>query len=121
MTPEMLQAAFAFFVFNAILVFYTQCIKPATYQKADPFQIPKTGGALQLMEKDDDNNIGLQMSERIKLTDDTYIFRFKFESDMQTFGLPIGNHVIFSADIAPPGKDEKELVQRKYTPISRVT
>lgn len=76
---------------------------------------------MQKMTKDKDNNITLKLAEKIKITHDTYIFRFAFPDPDWTFGLPIGNHVIFSADIATKEHPEKELVQRKYTPTSEIT
>jgi len=50
------------------------------------------------MPKDEDGNITLKLSEKIKISDDTFIFRFGFDKE-KTFGLPIGGHVIFSANI----------------------
>ena len=51
------------------------------------------------MIKDNDNNITLKLGKKIKLTHDTYIFRFALPDPDWSFGLPIGNHVIFSATI----------------------
>ena len=81
---------------------------------SERFLVPEDGGALKQLEKDEDGNINLKLSKKIKITDDTYIFRFAFPED-QTFGLPIGKHVIFSANI------NNDLCCRKYTPISTVT
>ena len=58
--------------------------------------------------------VSLKLAEKIKITHDTYIFRFAFDNLDLTFGLPIGNHVIFKATIN--GVDE----YRKYTPITDV-
>ena len=77
--------------------------------------IPPDGGALQNMAKDEDDNIKLELTKKIKITDDTSIFRFGFENETMVFGLPIGKHVVFSAEI------NGTLVCRKYTPISEVT
>jgi len=73
------------------------------------------------MAKDEDDNISLKLSKKIKVSEDSYIFRFSLGDEFETLGLPIGKHVIFSATI--PTKDEPngELVCRKYTPISEVT
>jgi NAD(P)H-flavin reductase len=49
------------------------------------------------MPEDKDNNITLKLAKKIKLTSDTYIFRFSFPNPDHSFGLPIGNHVVFSA------------------------
>ena len=65
--------------------------------------------------KDENNNISLPLTKKIRVTDDTYIFRFSFEKPQETFGLPIGKHVVFTAEI------DGEECQRKYTPISRLT
>ena len=66
------------------------------------------------MPKDEDDNISLKLTKKIKISDDTYIFRFSFDDESSTLGLPIGNHVVFSAKIGG------ELECRKYTPISMV-
>lgn len=42
------------------------------------FLVPKEGGALQRMKKDNDGNITLKLAKKIKITGDTYIFRFSF-------------------------------------------
>ena len=55
------------------------------------------------------------MIKKIKISDDTFIFRFAFDKESYTLGLPIGKHVVFSATI------KGELFERKYTPISTVT
>lgn len=51
------------------------------------------------MPKDKDGNIKLRLGKKIKITGDTYIFRFSFNDPDHTFGLPIGQHVIFSANM----------------------
>lgn len=73
------------------------------------------------MPKDEDDNIQLKLSKKIKISDDSYIFRFSFDNEMQTFGLPIGKHVVFSADMPTPDEPKGELVERKYTPISMIS
>ena len=87
--------------------------KPASDKKPENFRIAEDCGVLKTMPKDEDDNISLKLSKKIKVSEDTFIFRFSFDED-KTLGLPIGKHVIFSANI----KDE--LVCRKYTPISMV-
>ena len=77
--------------------------------------MPKEGGALQRLKKDQDGFISLILTEKIKITHDTYIFRFGFPDPEMTFGMPIGNHVMFKAKIN--GQDE----YRKYTPITDVS
>jgi len=58
----------------------------------------------------------LKLKTKIKISNDTYIFRFEFPELEMCLGLPVGNHVMFYADI--PG--EEDQVMRKYTPISDV-
>lgn len=65
--------------------------------------------------------MSLKLAKKIKVTDDTYIFRYAFSDPDYFFGLPIGKHVIFSANIKTSAKPEGEIVSRKYTPISEVT
>ena len=89
-------------------------------QKLDSFKVPKEGGVLQKIQKDADGNIALKLAKKIKITSDTYIFRFSFPDPDFTFGLPIGQHVIFSVNIPTKDKPEGELVQRKYTPTSTI-
>ena len=73
------------------------------------------------MQKDKDGNVLLKLAKKIKLTHDTYIFRFSFPNHEWTFGLPIGNHVIFGAEIKTKEHPEGEMVYRKYTPVSEIT
>ena len=72
------------------------------------------------MSKDADGNIKLRLGTKIKLTHDTYIFRFSFSDPDHSFGLPIGQHVIFSANIPTAENPNGELIERKYTPITAV-
>jgi len=72
------------------------------------------------MAKDEDGNISLKLSKKIKVSEDTFIFRFAF-AEGETLGLPIGKHVIFSANIKTKAEPNGELVCRKYTPISMVS
>eukprot|EP00347_Sterkiella_histriomuscorum_P007906 403347109 len=81
----------------------------------------ESSGALQTLPKDENKNISLILSQKIKITSDTYIFRFKFPDESVNFGLPIGNHVIFSAQVKTKEHPEGELIQRKYTPMSTLT
>jgi NAD(P)H-flavin reductase len=77
--------------------------------------VPEEGGALQNDAKDAEGNISLPLIDKKTITDDTFIFRFGFEKKDEVFGLPIGKHVVFTAEI------DGEECQRKYTPISRIT
>lgn len=67
------------------------------------------------MTKHNGKYISLKLIQKIEITHDTLIFRFGFDNPDLTFGLPIGNHVIFKATIN--GVDE----YRKYTPITDVS
>jgi len=81
----------------------------------DKFSIPRKGGALQNQKTDEDGYISLRLSKKIKVSEDTHIYRFSFQNESHTLGLPIGKHVVFCAKI------NGEEVCRKYTPISMVT
>lgn len=83
--------------------------------------VPKKGGALQLEKKDADGNVNFELAKKIKISDDTFIFRFKFQNENMVLGLPIGMHVLFSAIIKTKDFPEGDEIQRKYTPISMVT
>lgn len=80
-------------------------------------------GALQTMPKNDRNCISLKLKQKIKLTHDTFIFRFDIPNNKE-FGLHIGGHVFFKADIESENETTKEIEKketiRKYTPISMV-
>ena len=89
-------------------------------QVLESFLVPKEGGVLQKMRRDADGNIKLKLGKKIKISDDTYIFRYSFSDPDHSFGLPIGGHVIFSANIKTKEHPEGELVERKYTPTSTV-
>jgi NAD(P)H-flavin reductase len=81
--------------------------------------VEANGGALEIMPKDEDGNIDLKLTKKIKITEDTFVYRFSFDEKV-TLGLPIGKHVIFSANIKTKSEPNGELVCRKYTPISFV-
>jgi NAD(P)H-flavin reductase len=89
-------------------------------EKEQSYLVPEEGGVLQKNSKDADGNIKLRLGAKIKITHDTYIFRFSFSDPDYTFGLPIGQHVIFSANIPTTEHPEGELIERKYTPITTV-
>lgn len=72
------------------------------------------------MSKDEDGYIKLKLGKKIKITGDTFIFRFSFKDPDHTFGLPIGKHVFFAATMPTLENQTGELVERKYTPISSV-
>lgn len=56
--------------------------------------------------------IALVLSKRIKITHDTFIFRFALPSESHKLGLPIGQNIQVTANIN--GED----VIRAYTPVS---
>lgn len=70
---------------------------PKDEDPKDKFKVPEKGGVLQNMAKDKDDNISLKLDKIIEVSGDTYIFRFGFDDKKAVFGLPIGNHVVFSA------------------------
>ena len=67
--------------------------------REESFLVYQDGGVLQKMRKDEEGNISLRLGKKIKVTDDTFIFRFSFTDPEYTYGLPIGQHVFFSAQI----------------------
>lgn len=73
------------------------------------------------MQKDNDGNVKLPLQKRIKISDDTFIFRFNFPNENDVFGLPIGMHVVFNETIPTIDEPKGEIVSRKYTPISKIT
>lgn len=76
---------------------------------------------MQKLSKDEDGNIKLRLGKKIKITGDTYIFRFSFPDPDYSFGLPIGQHVIFSVPGIEKTEDNPDgLCQRKYTPTSTI-
>mmetsp|Transcript_47592 Transcript_47592/g.34862 ORF Transcript_47592/g.34862 Transcript_47592/m.34862 type:complete len:159 (-) Transcript_47592:483-959(-) len=85
------------------------------------FQIPQSGGALTSQPKDADGNITIKLQSKLKLTRDTYMFRFGLIRPDEPLGLPIGNHVIFTAIMPTPENKTGEEVSRKYTPTSEIT
>lgn len=62
------------------------------------------------MKKDKDDNISLKLVKKIKISDDTYIYRFGFLDENQAFGLPIGQHVVFSAELETKDAPNGELI-----------
>ena len=86
------------FIVIAFIVF-SGGSKSDSSSSADKFLIPKKGGALQLEKKDGDGNVSFELAKKIKVSDDTFIFRFKFPNENMVLGLPIGMHVLFTAMI----------------------
>ena len=113
------------FIFGALSIayFFRQNIarrQAAQKEKEESFLIPENGGVLQKLNKDSEGYITLKLGRKIKISSDTYIFRFSFTDPDFTFGLPIGKHVIFKALMPTPEIPEGEEIERKYTPVSSV-
>lgn len=70
------------------------------------------------MPRDENNNVALTLAKKIKLTHDSYIFRFSFPDPEWTFGSPIGDYVKMSATTPTKEHPQGELITRTYTPIS---
>ena len=85
------------------------------------FLVPESGGALQLMDKDANGNISLKLTEKIKVSSDTNIYRFSWPDQDKVLGLPIGQHVNFTATCNTKEHPNGQSTSRKYTPISMVT
>jgi len=49
----------------------------------------------KLMEKNEDNQFSLEISEKRQLSPDTVFFKLKFPNPEWTMGLPISRHMIF--------------------------
>lgn len=92
----------------------------AQVERERSFLVPEQGGVLQNQRKDEDGNIKLRLGKKIKISHDTYIFRFSFTDPYHNFGLPIGQHVIFSAHMPSKENPAGEIVERKYTPTTSV-
>ena len=65
----------------------------------DLFQPIKANQAFEKLEKNEDDQISLKLKTKIKISSDTYIFRFEFPDVEMCLGLPIGKHVMFHAKI----------------------
>ena len=82
--------------------------------KLEKFRPLHDRSALELMDKNEDGQISLPLKSKIKVSHDSYIFRFEYPNAEWCLGIPVGKHVMFHAKIG--GED----VTRKYTPISMV-
>ena len=80
----------------------------------DLFRPDYKNSAFEKVEKNTKGQIALKLKTKIKITADTYIFRFEFPDFEQNMGLPVGNHIMFHAEVGG------ENILRKYTPISAV-
>ena len=81
LTPEnMIYIGILIMIFGIIRYYYKKSAleKTLRHNKEQSFLVPKEGGALQRMRKDNDGNITLKLAKKIKITGDTYIFRFSF-------------------------------------------
>lgn len=72
----------------------------------------KSGASSKKTALNPDEFQKFELSEKIVVSPDTRIFRFKLHHPQQRLGLPIGQHMYVRATI--DGKD----VQRAYTPVS---
>ena len=57
----------------------------------------------------------MKLEFKLKVSDDSYIFRFAFDNPDQTLGIACGHHVGFTAMI------DGERITRPYTPISSMS
>ena len=72
--------------------------------KLHPFEVQEDISVLHRMTRGEpDAEFKLELTNKIKVTDDTYIFRFGFPKENYVFGLPIGKHVVFSVPMVEPG------------------
>ena len=86
---------------------------------ADFFEVPEGSTTLlDTIEKNEDNQFRLPISEKIQLTHDTFKIVLKFPNEEWLMGLPLAYHMTF---FAPPAEEGKPLVGRKYSPVSPMT
>ena len=64
--------------------------------------------------------MNLKLLEKIDLTHDSFIFRFALPDPEKEFGLHLGGHLLFIANIKTKEHPEGEEITRKYTPISTI-
>ena len=69
----------------------------------------------KLMEKNEDNQFSLEISEKRQLSPDTLFLKLKFPNPEWTMGLPISKHMIL---FKPPQAEGEQQIGRKYTPVS---
>lgn len=111
---------FAFIVFVLALRVAARTMLVPKQHKLPPkevqelFRIDRNNNAFNKLERNEDNQISLKLKSKIKVTSDSYIFRFELPDVEMSLGLPIGNHVMFHTTI------DGEEVDRPYTPISMV-
>lgn len=66
----------------------------------------------QLIALDPKKKLPFTLSERIQLSPDSLLLRFKLQTSKHVLGLPVGQHMLFSAKV------DGKLVMRAYTPTS---
>lgn len=82
------------------------------------FTIPnKSSSALYLMKKDN-SDIEFKLISKQKLNHDSFIFRFEIPIKNTPLGTDVSEHVTISSI---PNPELKEMVIRKYTPITPIT
>ncbi len=81
----------------------------STNESVDTGIIDENGNMIALDPK---RRIPFKLSERIVLSPDSLLLRFGLQSPKHVLGLPVGQHMLFSAKI------DGKLVMRAYTPTS---
>ena len=59
-------------------------------EQLDLFRPKSKNSALENMKKNEDGQISLKLKSKIKVSQDTFIFRFQFPDVNMCLGLPIG-------------------------------
>ena len=66
----------------------------------------------RVLLKDATTKYPIELMLKQSVSHDSYLYRFRLESEEHILGIPLGKHVNLSAEI------NGELVSRAYTPIS---
>ena len=83
---------------------------------SDFIKIPDDAPSVcNLMEKNENAQFSLEISEKRQISPDTIFLKFKFPNPDWILGLPIARHLIF---FKPPEAEGEKQLARKYTPIS---
>ena len=83
--------------------------------KEDYFVPLADKSTLQTIPRDDDDQFELPLQEKVQVSPDTFKFIFALPHHEEVLGLPVGGHLFFHFT-----NSEKEVISRKYTPISKV-
>lgn len=86
-------------------------ISPTTVT-AIPEEVHRVNANGDLLALDPKKKIAFTLSERIVLSPDSLLLRFALQTPKHVLGLPVGQHMLFSAKV------DGSMVMRAYTPTS---